>query len=70
MNAGRTLTHDHPLQRVWSLGRTGRQWLLREVVKRLRGKLGDDANGPAYIFLQRGVGYRMGPAGMEADERK
>ena len=62
MNAGRTLTHDHLLRRVWSPGRMGQRWLLREVVKRLRGKLGDDAGNPAYIFLQRGVGYRMGPA--------
>ena len=61
MNAGRTLTHDHLLQRVWSPGRIGQRWLLREVVKRLRGKLSDDAGDPTYIFLQRGVGYRMGP---------
>ncbi len=61
MNAGRTLTHDHLLQRVWSPGRIGQRWLLREVVKRLRGKLSDDAGNPTYIFLQRGVGYRMGP---------
>ena len=62
MNAGRTLTHDQLLQRVWSPGRMGQRWLLREVVKRLRSKLGDTASNPAYIFLQRGVGYRMGPA--------
>ena len=67
MNAGRTLTHDHLLQRVWSPGRMGQRWLLREVVKRLRGKLGDDASNPSYIFLQRGVGYRMGPAREEEE---
>lgn len=66
MNAGRTLTHDQLLQRVWSPGRIGQRWLLREVVKRLRGKLGDDAADPASIFLQRGVGYRMGPDVVEA----
>ena len=61
VNAGRTLTHDHLLQRVWSPGRRGQRWLLREVVRRLRGKLGDDANDPAYIFTVQGTGYRLGP---------
>ena len=32
---------------------------MRTYVKRLRRKLGDDAARPAYIFTERGVGYRM-----------
>ena len=32
---------------------------MRAYVKRLRGKLGDDAESPAWIFNERGVGYRM-----------
>ena len=59
-HAGRTLAHDHLLQRVWHPGRRGERWLLREVVKRLRGKLGDDADNPAYVFTVPRVGYRMG----------
>ena len=59
VHAGRVLTHDQLLQRVWGLERTGEPWLLREVVKRLRRKLGDDANSPAYIFTEPRVGYRM-----------
>ena len=33
--------------------------LLRSLVKRLRQELGDEAARPAYIFTERGVGYRM-----------
>ncbi len=35
---------------------------MRTFVKKLRRKLGDDPTSPAYIFTERGVGYRM-PAG-------
>ena len=62
LNAGRTLAHDHLLQRVWSPGRRGQRWLLREVMRRLRSKLGDDADNPSYIFTVPRAGYRMGPA--------
>ena len=59
VHAGRVLTHDQLLQQVWGPERTGEPWLAREVVKRLRRKLGDDANSPAYIFTEPRVGYRM-----------
>ncbi len=59
VHAGRVLTHDRLLQRVWGPERTGEPWLVREVVKRLRSKLGDDAGSPAYIFTEPRVGYRM-----------
>ena len=40
--------------------------LVRNFVRKLRAKLGDDAQSPAWIFSVRGVGYRMpdprGPA--------
>ena len=32
---------------------------VRSAVKRLRRKLGDDADEPTYIFNVHGVGYRM-----------
>ena len=59
VHAGRVLTHDQLLQRVWGPERIGEPWLVREVVKRLRRKLGDDAGSPAYIFTEPRVGYRM-----------
>ena len=62
VHAGRVLTHDQLLQRVWGPERTGEPWLVREVVKRLRRKLGDDADNPDYIYTEPRVGYRMAKA--------
>ena len=56
--AGRVLTHDTLLRRVWN-GRTANPKIVRAYVKRLRSKLGDDAQRPAYILTERRVGYRM-----------
>ena len=53
------MTHDQLLRRVWGQERTGEPWQVREVVKRLRRKLGDDAQDPTYIFTVPRVGYRM-----------
>ena len=70
VHAPRVLTHAVLLQRVWGPGRVGEGWLVRDVVKRLRRKLGDAAADPRYIFTEPRVGYRMpvaeevpGPAG-------
>ena len=57
--AGRVLTHDQLLQAVWGPERTGQPWLVRNVVKRLRRKLRDDADNPTYVFTEPRVGYRM-----------
>ena len=37
----------------------GEGWLLRNVVKNLRRKLGDDAADPRYIITEPRAGYRM-----------
>ena len=47
------------LQRVWGPERVGEAWLVRNVVKLLRRKLGDDAEDPRYIITEPRVGYRM-----------
>ena len=60
-NAPRVLTHSALLHRVWGPERVGEPWLLRDVIKRLRRKLGDDAASPSYIFTEPRVGYRMPP---------
>ena len=61
VNAGRVLTYDSLLRQAWGgpAQDSGDPKLVRAVVKRLRGKLGDDAARPAYIRNERGVGYRM-----------
>ena len=66
VHAGRVLTHDHLLQRVWGPERTGEPWQVREVVKRLRRKLGDDAQNPTYIFTVPRVGYRIAKSEVDA----
>ena len=59
LDAGRVMTYDTLLRRVWS-GRHGADAnLVLIVVRNLRRKLGDDAADPVWIFNQRGVGYRM-----------
>ena len=61
--AGRVLTHETLLRRVWAERAKGNPRIVRAYVKRLRSKLGDDAGCPALIFNERGVGYRMARPG-------
>ena len=59
-NAGRVLTHDQLLGRIWGTEYTsGESHLIRLTLRNLRKKLGDDARNPRYIFTEPGVGYRM-----------
>ncbi|MYC38695.1 MAG: response regulator transcription factor [Chloroflexi bacterium] len=58
-NAGRTMTQDQLLTRVWGASYPSDSQLLRTFIKKLRGKLGDSAGSPAYIFTDHRVGYRM-----------
>ena len=59
VQAPRVLTHGLLLQRVWGPERGGEGSLLRNVVRKLRRKLGDDAQNPRYIVTEPRVGYRM-----------
>ena len=59
VNAGRALTYEQLLQRVWGPEHSGRLGAVRTFVKSLRRKLGDDADTPTYIFTEPRVGYRM-----------
>lgn len=59
IHAGRVLTHDQLLQRVWGSEYEGETGLLRSFVVLLRRKLADDARRPRFIFTEPGVGYRM-----------
>ena len=59
VNAGRALTHEHLLQRVWGPDKGEDSGPVRNIVKRLRRKLGEDASTPAFIFAVPRVGYRM-----------
>ncbi len=58
-SAGRVMTQDELLHRVWGPEYAGESQLLRAYVKNLRQKLGDNARKPSYIFTEHGIGYRM-----------
>ena len=58
-NAGRPLTHERLLQRVWGPDKGEDSGPVRNIVRRLRRKLSDDPGNPAYIFAEPSVGYRM-----------
>ena len=58
-NAGRVMTYDRLLQRVWGLRSSGDSRRVRTAAKQLRRKLGDNANNPTYVLNEHRVGYRM-----------
>ena len=58
LNAGRVVSYDTLQRQVWS-GSAGGIDLVRNFVKKLRAKLGEDAENPTWIFNVRGVGYRI-----------
>ncbi len=58
-NAGRLLTYEHLLERVWGEKSSGDVRPMRTIVSKLRRKLGDDADNPIYIFTEPRVGYRI-----------
>ena len=68
VNAGRVLTYEHLLRRVWRLDTDADVRPMRTVVSSLRRKLGDDAENPTYIFTELRVGYRMPKAETPAAE--
>ncbi len=58
-HAGKILPHQVLLERVW-----GPEWVadpsyLKVYIRRLRQKLGDDAEAPRYIQTEWGIGYRF-----------
>ena len=71
-NAGRLLTYEHLLERVWGEKSSGDVRPMRTIVSKLRRKLGDDADNPTYIFTEPRVGYWMpkgeGQEGSESQE--
>lgn len=58
-NAGRVVTPDQLLSKVWGETYLGAPHLLQVNIARLRKKLGDDARNPTYILTRPGIGYIM-----------
>ena len=57
--AGRVVSYEALLRQVWGARGRGDVEPVRNFVRKLRRKLGDDAGEPAWILNERGVGYRM-----------
>ena len=59
LDAGGAATCESLRRRVWGdRGGAGPQ-VVRNAIRKLRRKLGDDARHPGYILGERGLGYRM-----------
>ncbi|RMC35032.1 response regulator [Paracoccus alkanivorans] len=58
-HAGRLVTHDMILKAIWGPAHTEDSQYLRVYIRHLRGKLGDDAANPRWIFTEPGIGYRL-----------
>ncbi len=58
-NAGRVVTYERILQRVWGKKADDDVRPIRVMMSKLRRKLGDDADNPTYVFTEPRVGYRM-----------
>ena len=58
-NAGRVVTREDLMDRVWDENWFGSTKTLDVHVSSLRRKLGDDANEPRYLHTIRGVGFRF-----------
>ena len=58
-NAGRVVTSDQILEKVWGEDYIGETHILQVNMARLRNKLEDDARNPRYILTRPGIGYMM-----------
>ena len=59
LNAGRVLTRDVLIDRIWGPNYFGDTKTLDVHVKRLRAKVEEDPRSPTHIVTVRGVGYRF-----------
>lgn len=58
-NEGKVLTHHYLLKEVWGPGYINQLQYLRVFIAQLRKKIEEDANHPAHIVTESGVGYRF-----------
>ena len=60
-HVGTVVPHRSLLERVWGPEWIGDPHYLKVFVRRLRQKLGNDAENPRYIQTEWGIGYRFVP---------
>ena len=58
-NAGRVLTRETLIDRIWGHDYVGDTKTLDVHVKRLRAKLEPNPSEPAYLVTVRGLGYKL-----------
>ena len=58
-NAGRVLTRDTLIDRIWGPHYVGDTKTLDVHIKRLRAKIEEDPSNPTLITTIRGLGYRF-----------
>jgi two-component system KDP operon response regulator KdpE len=58
-NAGRLLTHENLLSKVWGPEYRDEDHYVRLYVTYLRQKIERDPKNPEYILSERGLGYRF-----------
>ncbi|MBN2187689.1 MAG: response regulator transcription factor [Dehalococcoidia bacterium] len=59
LNAGKVLSHDHLLRRIWGPEYGQEREYLHVFIGRLRAKLEPDPAKPTYIITVPGIGYRF-----------
>ena len=59
-NAGRTVSHEHLLTRVWGDEYRDDIGYVKRYIWYLRRKIEKDPGNPEYIITERGFGYRLG----------
>ena len=60
-NAGRVLSREQLLERVWGYGYFGDGRLVDVHVRRLRTKIEPDPASPSHVVTIRGLGYKLTP---------
>ena len=56
---GKVITHSRLLERVWDIRDSADTAPVRNIMFRLRHKLGDDPRNPRYLFSEPRIGYRL-----------
>ena len=59
LDAGGATTYDTLRRRVWGDRGGANPQAVRNAIRKLRRKIGDDARNPKFILSERGLGYRM-----------
>ena len=60
-NAGKVLSREQLLDRVWGYGYFGDGRLVDVHIRRLRSKIEPDAADPRFVVTVRGLGYKLEP---------